>query len=89
MTDSLELRSSGQAEGTNRVQQIAANAQRPRIPISEKTSVAKSVVSPREVWGLTIYYVILLIASLACIVSLGACLSNRRILLAKEARVRF
>ncbi len=75
MTDSLELRSSG-----NRVQQIAANAQRPRIPISEKTSVAKSVVGPRQVYALTIYYMSLLIGSLACIVILVWSVPDARLL---------
>jgi hypothetical protein len=70
MTDNLELRPSGQAEGTNRVQQIAANAQLPRIAISEKTPVAKSIVSPRQVYALIIYYMSLLISSVACIVIL-------------------
>jgi hypothetical protein len=80
MTDNLELRPSGQAEGTNRVQQIAANAQLPRIAISEKTLVAKSVVSPRQVYALMIYYMSLLIGSVACIVILVWCVPDATLL---------
>ena len=65
MSDSLELRPIGQTEGASRVPQIAANAQLPRIAISEKTPVEKSDVSPRQVYVLIAYYVLLLISSVA------------------------
>jgi hypothetical protein len=65
MTDTLELRPSGQAKDINRIQRIAP--QHPGIAISEKTRAAKSVFGPRQVYALVIYYMILLIGSVGCI----------------------
>jgi hypothetical protein len=66
MSDHLGLRPIGQTEGASRIAQIAANAF-PKIAISAKTLVPKSVVTPRQVRILTLYYITLLISSVACV----------------------
>jgi hypothetical protein len=67
MSDNLELRPIGQTEGARRAPPVAANAKLSRIATSEETPVTKSIVSPRQVYCLMVYYTILLISSVACI----------------------
>jgi hypothetical protein len=80
MSDNLDLRPIDQPEGANRVPQIAADAQHPRIAISEKTPVAKFVLSTRQVYTLMIYYTILLIGSVACLAYLVSSVPNPALL---------